>query len=63
MPCAVPIGSLTGCESARTILGVEWLIAIQAYEAGLVCDPMNQNLRMRLEDAQDRLKKSETEQE
>lgn len=37
----------------------DWPQAIEAYEAGLVCDPLDNRLRERLEDANDRLKKAE----
>lgn len=37
----------------------DWPQAIEAYEAGLVCDPLDNRLKERLEDANDRLKKAE----
>ena len=39
-----------------------WLSAIEAYEAGLVCDSSSNPLRLRLEDAKDELRKKVAEQ-
>ena len=36
-----------------------WPDAIETYQAGLICDPTNDFIRQHLEDAKDRLKKSE----
>jgi tetratricopeptide (TPR) repeat protein len=37
----------------------DWQPAVDAYRAGLVCDPVNNILRLRLEDAQDRVRKAD----
>jgi predicted Zn-dependent protease len=36
----------------------DWQPAVDAYRAGLVSDPVNNTLRLRLEDAQDRVRKA-----
>jgi tetratricopeptide (TPR) repeat protein len=36
----------------------KWTDATEAYQAGLVCDPENNYLRLRIEDIKDRLKKA-----